>query len=101
MFTTVNNWICTDFIRNLFSQNYSVCIHLYRNVFSQLDEPIRFRMLCYFFQELIHDIGVEFVFASLSILKEYPLFLHQPLRLITFLEMRDEYQKNYPLTFDF
>ena len=96
MFTTVNNWICKDFIRNLFSRKYFVCINLYRNVFSQLDEIIRFRMLSYFFEEIHYDFGGELVIESLSVLKAHPLFLHEPLRLFTFLEMREEYLAHFP-----
>ena len=48
-FTTVNNWVCKEFIHCLCLGNFRSCAFLIYNVFSLLDEDICTKMLRYFF----------------------------------------------------
>ncbi len=91
MYTTVNNWICKRFINHLFSHRFYACINLFYNVFSQLDEIVVNRMLCYFFDEIVHAYDSSMLSSSIIDLQEHDLFIKEPLLLVNYLTMRERY----------
>ena len=49
-FTTVNNWVCKEFIKQLCAGNFRACAFMIHNLFECLDTPIREKMFKYFYE---------------------------------------------------
>ena len=58
-FTTVNNWVCKEFIHCLVMSKWRHCCFIIYNTFDLLDDDIACRMVGYFYEAVSYDTLVE------------------------------------------